>query len=85
MFRNGLMLSIPGGTMGGHKVVTEVWATDTRFTGDALYSEYQDEFGVSFGLAKSDEFTIRNHLRAGVSYMTGDKVRGWAVRLRYWF
>ena len=84
MFRNGLMLSIPG-KMGGHEVVTEVWATDTRFTGDALYSEYQHEFGVSFGLAESDEFTIRNHLRAGVSYMTGDKVRGWAVRLRYWF
>ena len=83
-FRNGLMLSIPG-TMGGHKVATEVWATDTRFTGDALYSEYQHEFGVSFGLAKSDEFTIRNHLRAGVSYMTGDKVQGWALRLGYRF
>ena len=84
VFRNGLMLSIPG-TMGGHEVATEVWATDTRFTGDALYSEYQHEFGVSFGLAKSDESTIRNHLRAGVSYMTGDNVRGWALRLGYWF
>ena len=84
VFRNGLMLSIPG-TMGGHEVATEVWATDTRFTGDALYSEYQHEFGVSFGMAESDESTIRNHLRAGVSYMTGDNVRGWALRLGYWF
>ena len=84
VFRNGLMLSIPG-TMGGREVVTEVWATDTRFTGDALYSEYQDEFGVAIGLAKSDGLTILSHLRAGVSYMTGDNVSGWALRLGYSF
>ncbi len=83
-FRNGLILSIPG-TMGRHEVATEVWATDTRFTGDALYSEYQHEFGVSFGLAKSDKFTILHHLRAGVSYMTGDNVSGYALRLGYSF
>ena len=80
VLRNGLMLSMPG-TMWGRKVATEVWVTDTRFFGSDLYSEYNDEFGISFGLAKTERRSIENYLRAGVSWMTGDNVEGWLFNL----
>ena len=84
VLRNGLMISIPS-TMGGRKVTTEVWGIDTRFFGSDLYSEYYDEFGVSFGLTKTRERSIENHLRAGISYLTGDGVKGWRANLSYSF
>lgn len=84
VLRNGLMFSVPG-TMDGRKVVTEYWWTDTRFYGSDLYSEYYDEFGIAFGLTKTKGISIENHLRAGVSYMTGDGVKGWRINLGYNF
>ena len=84
VLRNGLMLSVPG-TMRGRKVATEFWITDTRFYGSDLYSEYNDEFGISFGSAKTEERSIESYLRAGVSWMTGDKVKGWRFNLGYGF
>ena len=84
VLRNALMVSIPS-TMGERKVTTEIWATDTRFFGSDLYSEYYDEFGISFGLTKTRERSIENHLRAGVSYLTGDGVEGWRANLGYSF
>ena len=81
---NGLMLSVPG-TMWGRKLATELWITDTRFFGDELYSEYNDEFGISLGTVKTEGFSIENYLRAGVSYMTGDNVKGWRFNLGYSF
>ena len=82
--RNGLMVSIPS-TMGGRDVAIEIWGIDTRFFGSALYSEYYDEFGISFGLAKTRNRSIENHLRAGISYLTGDGVKGWRANLGYSF
>ena len=84
VLRNGLMLSVPG-TMGGRKVATEFWITDTRFYGSDLYSEYNDEFGISFGSARTEGRSIENYLRAGVSWMTGDKVEGWRFNLGFAF
>lgn len=85
VFRNGLLLSIPG-KMGQRKVATELWATDTRFDGDTLYSEFQQEYGVSFGSAKTDEFSIKNYLRVGASYLTGDKdIEGLKLNFGYKF
>ena len=84
VLRNGLMLSVPG-TMRGRKVATEFWVIDTRFYGSELYSEYNDEFGISFGLAKTEGRSIESYLRAGVSWMTGDKVEGWRFNLGYGF
>lgn len=84
VLRNGLMLSVPG-TMGGRKVATEFWAIDTRFLGSELYSEYNDEFGISFGSARTEGRSIENYLRGGVSYMTGDNVKGWRFNLGYSF
>jgi len=84
VLRNALMVSIPS-TMAGRKVTTEVWGIDTRFFGSDLYSEYYDEIGISFGLTKVSERSIENHLRAGVSYLTGDGVEGWRVNVGYSF
>ena len=84
VLRNGLMLSVPG-TMGGRKVATEFWITDTRFFGSDLYSEYNDELGISFGSARTEGRSIENYLRAGVSWMIGDKVEGWRFNLGYGF
>lgn len=83
VLRNGLMFSVRG-TMEGRKVATEIWVIDTRFYGD-LYSEYYDEFGIAFGLTKTEGISIENHLRAGVSCMTGDGVKGWRINLGYNF
>ena len=81
---NGLMLSVPG-TLWGRKLATEFWAVDTRFFGDELYSEYNDEFGISLGTVKTEGYSIENYLRAGVSYMTGDNVKGWRLGLGWSF
>ena len=86
VLRNGLMISRPwkAGTRG---VVTEVWITDTRFFGSDLYSEYYDELGISFGMTREKEGkrSIRNWLRGGVSYLTGDGVEGWRANLGFRF
>ena len=84
VLRNGLMLSVPR-TMGGRKVATEFWAIDTRFYGSELYSEYNDEFGVSFGSARTEGHSIESYLRGGVSWMTGDNIKGWRFNLGYRF
>ena len=84
VLRNGLMLSVPG-TMGGREVATEFWVIDTRFFGSELYSEYYHEFGISFGSARTEGRSIENYLRGGISWMTGDKVRGWRFNLGYSF
>ena len=84
VLRNAMMASVPS-TIGDRKVTTEVWAIDTRFFGSDLYSEYYDEIGISFGLTKAKERSIENHLRAGVSYLTGDGVEGWRANLGYSF
>ena len=86
VLRNGLMVSIPS-TMGGRDVATEFWVSDTRFFGSELYSEYYDEFGVSFGLAKTRDAkpSIENYLRLGFSYQTGDGIEGWRFNLGYSF
>lgn len=85
VLRNGVMYSVPR-TMGGRKMSTELWVIDTRFFGSALYSEHYDEFGISFGLVKSRENrSIENHLRGGVSYLTGDGVTGWRANLGFSF
>ena len=84
VLRNGLMLSVPR-TMGGRKVATEFWAIDTRFYGSELYSEYNDEFGVSFGSARTEGHSIESYLRGGVSWMTGDNIKAWRFNLGYSF
>ena len=84
VLRNGVMVSIPS-TVADRNVTTELWAVDTRFFGSDLYSEYYHEVGISFGLTKVEERSIENHLRAGVSYLTGDGVKGWRANLGYSF
>ena len=84
VLRNALMISIPS-TLGDGSVTTEFWGVDTRFFGSDLYSEYYDEVGISFGLTKVRERSIENHLRAGVSFLTGDGVKGWRANLGYSF
>ena len=84
VLRNGLMVSIPS-TMGGREATTEVWGIDTRFFGSDLYSEYYQEFGLSFGLTETKENSIENYLRAGASFLTGDGVKGWRLNLGYHF
>ena len=84
VLRNALMVSFPS-TVADRDVTTEVWGIDTRFFGSDLYTEYYDEFGISFGLTKVSERSIENYLRAGVSHLTGDGVEGWRVNLGYSF
>ena len=66
-------------------MTTEFWGIDTRFFGSALYSERYNEFGISFGLTRTRERSIENHLGAGVSYLLGDGVKGWRANLGYHF
>ena len=84
ILRNGVMVSIPA-KIGARDVAAEFWAIDTRFFGSELYSKYYNEFGVSIGLVKTENFSISNYLRAGLSYLTGDGVGGWRFNVGYSF
>ena len=86
VLRNGLMVS-RSRKVGKRDMVTEFWITDTRFFGSDLFSEYYDEFGISLGTsrAKGGKRSIRNWLRGGVSYLTGDDVDGWRANLGFRF
>lgn len=80
-FVNGLLLSGPGSLL-ARDMVIEYHITDTRLTGDEVYAEYYDEAGVSVGWIKQRHGVITRYLKAGVSYLTGDRdISGYKLNL----
>ena len=83
IFRNGVMLSRPA-SLFGKGMSVEYSLIDTRFTGDALYTNGYDEIGVTLGTNKGAN-SARSYLRAGVSYLTSSQAKGFTANLGYWF
>lgn len=75
--RNGLLLAIPLGTqLWGQTLSLDIYAIDTRFFGDALYSDNYQEFGIDIGpLRSSDKLqpNVASHpFGIGIKYITGE-------------
>lgn len=83
IFRNGVMLSQPTNVFGKGMSI-EYSLIDTRFTGDALYTDGYDEIGITLGTNKSAN-SARSYLRAGVSYLTSSTAKGFTANFGYWF
>lgn len=91
VFRNGLMLFVPTDGMIEHTGL-ELFGIDTRYTGDELFIDAYQEYGLSFGRTKVKRETvgerIRNiltDLRVGVSYITAQGSHGFTANLGYSF
>lgn len=95
VFRNGLMVSIPTSFLLSGSVI-ELFVIDTRFTGNELYSNYSDEFGIAWGFTKrgADEKKqdnvkmIRNvltNVRVGASYLTSKGNKGFTMNMGWVF
>jgi hypothetical protein len=75
--RNGLLLSIPWQKrIWGRDFSLDVYVTDTRFFGDALYSDNYQELGVTFGPMRSADKLEPNlssqPFGLGLKYVRGD-------------
>ncbi|HUP92616.1 MAG TPA: hypothetical protein VM074_10250 [Solimonas sp.] len=71
VFTNGLLLTGPDSLI-AHNLVAEYYVTDTRITGDEVYSKFYDELGVNLGWIHTDSGVIDSYLKTGVSYLKGD-------------
>ncbi len=89
--RNGLLLSMPlGRSLWGQKLSFDVFVIDTRFFGDALYSDNYQEIGISVGPLRSadkHEPNVASHpFGLGLKYLTGDKgIDGFELNFGYRF
>jgi hypothetical protein len=70
VFTNGFMLTGPNSLLAKNLVV-EYFFTDTRITGDTVYSDYYDEVGVALGYVSTKFGVINNFYKAGLSYLVG--------------
>lgn len=89
--RNGLLLSkfLPG-TLWGRTFSVDVFVTDTRFFGDALYSDNYQEYGISIGPARSADKLRPNAsshpFGLGIKYVRADKgISGFEMNFVYTF
>ncbi|WP_156905428.1 hypothetical protein [Chitinibacter tainanensis] len=85
VFRNGLLFSwdTPWSLL-DTPLTIEAFVIDTRYTGTELFSNYQDEIGITFGTKRS--LSAREaDLRAGFSYITGEHLNGFKANFGAWF
>ena len=71
VFSNGLLVSGPNSLI-ANSLVLEYSVVDTRITGDQVYSDFYDEFGVAVGYVNTEQGVIDSFFKAGVSYLVGD-------------
>ncbi|HYF06763.1 MAG TPA: hypothetical protein VD970_04030 [Acetobacteraceae bacterium] len=81
VFRNGLALSIPVGfQVMGRALQANVFAIDTRYTGDPVFIRHYQEFGAFVGLGGASRG------QAGFTILTGDRgTRGFSLRAAWQF
>lgn len=75
--RNGLLFSLPlQQRVWGRDFSLDIYVTDTRFFGDALYSDNYQEIGVSFGPMRSADKLAPNlashPIGLGIKYIQGE-------------
>jgi len=89
--RNGLLLSVPWQKrIWGRDFSLDFYITDTRFFGDALYSDNYQEIGISFGPMRSADKLAPNlsshPFGIGIKYINGDgDVDGFELNFGYRF
>jgi hypothetical protein len=91
IIRNGLLFSVPiQRRFWNRKFTIDLFATDTSFFGDALYSRNYQEFGITFGPARATEKQDVNQsshpFGLGFKYMIGDgDIKGLELNFGYRF
>jgi len=70
MYRNGLLVTQDVGELFGRAAQATLFAIDTRFTGDALYVESNQEFGDYVTLGGASPISL------GLTVLTGDQGYG---------
>lgn len=86
---NGLMVSGPGSLL-ANDLVLEYFINDTRYSGDDLFTDNAQEFGVNIGRIRTRGEVITSYVKAGVSYLTasgegGNKADALRVSISYRF
>lgn len=69
-FTNGLLLTGPNSLI-AKNLVMEYSIQDTRLTGDEVYSDSYDEFGVALGYMSTEMGIIKRYAKGGLSYLVG--------------
>lgn len=77
--RNGLFFSKPL-----KNFEWDVFVLDTRYSGSPLYMDQYNELGCSIGPAVKTK-SKRNVFRAGVSYLTSNKIKGLSFNMGFGF
>ncbi|MGJ8670404.1 MAG: hypothetical protein ACSHXK_13000 [Oceanococcus sp.] len=67
IFTNGLLLSGPSSLL-ANDLVVEYFITDTRYSGDALFTDNSQEVGINFGKLNTSNEVVTSYLKAGISY-----------------
>ncbi|WP_157670882.1 hypothetical protein [Chitinibacter sp. GC72] len=84
-YRNGLLFAMDSGwSIGDQPLSWEAFIIDTRYTGTKLFSNYQDEIGVTFGTKRSI-LAKDADLRVGFSYLFGENVNAFKANFGAWF
>jgi hypothetical protein len=89
--RNGLLLAIPlTKRIWGQQLSFDIFVTDTRLFGDALYCDNYQEIGVSIGpLRSADKLepnTASHPFGLGIKYLTGEgDIDGFELNFGYRF
>ncbi len=85
VFRNGLFYSLDSQwEVSGDPLSWEIYLINTQYTGTKLFSNHQNEIGVSFGQQRA----VHNSnidFRGGVSYSKGENLESWQVNFGAWF
>ncbi|WP_373975770.1 hypothetical protein NT239_03165 [Chitinibacter sp. SCUT-21] len=84
-FRNGLLFSMDSNlSIADAPLSWEAFVIDTRYTGTELFSNYQDEFGITFGTKRS-LLSREADFRVGFTYLIGENVDGFKANFGTWF
>ncbi|MGH8441719.1 MAG: hypothetical protein ACRETF_02325 [Nevskiaceae bacterium] len=70
VFTNGLLLTGPNSLI-ARNLIMEYSITDTRITGDEVYADSYDEFGVALGYINTTMGVIDSYSKVGLSYLVG--------------
>lgn len=70
VFTNGLLLTGPNALI-ARNLVMEFSLTDTRITGDEVYTDTYNEIGVALGHMRTSMGVIDRYSKVGISYLRG--------------
>lgn len=87
VYRNGIEYTqaLNGGLF-GRTAVLKAHVARTDYTGDAVFSKYSHDVGVSIGLKNPNAHSLFQDLRVGFNYQQGDRdTEGFSINAGYTF